>query len=84
MLYTTFSSHPFADNQMFALQTRVPAPLAGSTASYTSWGPDIDLTFKPTIAAPGSVIVSNCTFCPSVNRSFAYRNEEVNSTAWCH
>ena len=39
------------------LQVQVPSMFAGAIAPYSSWGPNIDLSFKPAVAAPGSYIV---------------------------
>ena len=47
-------SHRFA---VCCLQYPSPAPLAGTVADFSSYGPAIDLSFKPDIAAPGAIIV---------------------------
>ena len=47
-----------------ATQTRIAAPSAGSLTSFSSYGPAVDLSFKPELAAPGSLIVRLPTHHP--------------------
>ena len=43
------------------MQARIPSPSSGAISDFSSYGPDVDLSFKPDVAAPGSLLVRVCT-----------------------
>ena len=47
----------FRNRAVCHLQFRVPSDLSGALSDFSSYGPAVDLSFKPDISAPGSLIV---------------------------